>query len=90
LQNPTLAVRDALAVAGGVPLALGWAPLAPAERRNPAASRGVEAALAAPKAATDVSGVRCIAVDGTSGTILMLDNSRAADRQGQPLQRSCA
>jgi sugar (pentulose or hexulose) kinase len=70
----TSGVRAALVDGAGERIATGTAPLAPAGRRNPAAWWGaVEAALGALKAAADLSGVRGIAVDGTSGTVLMLD-----------------
>jgi sugar (pentulose or hexulose) kinase len=75
----TSGVRAALVNAAGAPLATGAAPLASAEARYPTAWwRAVEAALSA-LARADLSGVRAIAVDGTSGTILQLDSA------GQPI-----
>jgi sugar (pentulose or hexulose) kinase len=72
----TSGVRAALVSATGAFLAFGSAPLAPGDRRNPASWwRAVEAALASLKADADISRVLSIAVDGTSGTILMLDNA---------------
>jgi sugar (pentulose or hexulose) kinase len=72
--------RAVLVDAAGAPLAASGAPLAPADRRDPAAWwRAVEAALIALKGAADLSGVRAVAVDGTSGTILLQDSA------GQPL-----
>ena len=71
----TSGVRAALVDTAGAALAVGSAPLAPTGRRDPFAWwRAVEAALAALRAAADLSGVRAIAVDGTSGTILVLDD----------------
>ncbi len=79
----TSGVRAALVDAAGAPLAIGSALLAPAEHRNPASWwRTVEVALAALQAAADLSCVRCIAVDGTSGTILALDDA------GQPVGKA--
>jgi sugar (pentulose or hexulose) kinase len=79
----TSGVRAALVDAQGVQLGFGAASLAPGDRRDPAAWwRAVEAALAALQASADLSGVRCIAVDGTSGTIVLLDES------GQPMRHA--
>jgi len=79
----TSGARAALVDAGGALLGFGSARLAAEDRRNPEAWwRAVESALAALKASADLSGVRCIAVDGTSGTILLLNND------GQPRRRS--
>ena len=72
----TSGVRAALIDATGAPLAAGAAPLAPNENRDPEAWwQAVEAALAALRGQADLSGVRAIAVDGTSGTILLLDDA---------------
>jgi len=71
----TTGARAALVDASGAPLGFGSARLAPEDRRNPESWwRAVESALAALKASADLSGVRCIAVDGTSGTILLPTN----------------
>jgi sugar (pentulose or hexulose) kinase len=76
----TSGVRAALVDAGGAPLGFGAARLAPEERRTPNSWWwAVESALAALTASADLSGVGCIAVDGTSGTIVMLNES------GQPM-----
>jgi sugar (pentulose or hexulose) kinase len=72
----TSGVRAALVDAGGARLGFGSARLAPEERRDPEAWwRAVEAALAALGASADLGGVRCIAVDGTSGTVVLLDDA---------------
>ncbi len=77
----TSGVRAALVDAGGAPLGIGSARLAAADRRDPACWwHAVESALAALKASADLSGVGCIAVDGTSGTIVLLNES------GQPMR----
>jgi sugar (pentulose or hexulose) kinase len=79
----TSGVRAALVGASGAMLGIGAAPLAPADRRDPASWwKAVESALAALQATADLSGVRCIAVDGTSGTIVLLDDS------GQPMRQA--
>jgi hypothetical protein len=76
----TSGARAALVDASGAPLGFGSARLAPEDRRNPESWwRAVESALAALKASADLSGVRCIAVDGTSGTLLLLNDA------GQPM-----
>jgi sugar (pentulose or hexulose) kinase len=76
----TSGVRVALADAGGALLGMRSALLAPADRRNPARWwHAVESALAALQASTDLSGLRRIAVDGTSGTIVLLNEA------GQPM-----
>jgi len=64
-------VRAALVDAAREPVAWGAAPLDAMQRRRPEAWwRGVAAALDALRAAADLSGVRALAVDGTSGTVL--------------------
>jgi len=69
--------------ARGALLAIRSSRLAPSNRRNPACWwQAVESALAALKASADLSGVRCIAVDGTSGTIVLLDEA------GQPMRQA--
>ena len=78
----TSGVRAALVDAAGDPVAWGAAPLPGEHRRNPAAWwAAVEQALATLQAAGDLSAVRAVAVDGTSGTVLPADqlfgNSRA-------------
>jgi sugar (pentulose or hexulose) kinase len=79
----TSGARAALVDAGGAPLGYGSARLAPEDRRNPEAWwRAVESALAALKASADLSGVGCIAVDGTSGTILLLNDA------GRPMREA--
>jgi sugar (pentulose or hexulose) kinase len=79
----TSGVRAALVDAGGALLGFGAAGLAPRDRRDPAAWwRAVESALAALKDAADLSGVGCLAVDGTSGTILLLNEA------GQPMREA--
>jgi sugar (pentulose or hexulose) kinase len=79
----TSGVRAALVDAGGAMLGFGSARLAPGDRRNPAAWwQAVESALAALKDAADLSGVGCIAVDGTSGTMLLLNDA------GQPMRQA--
>jgi len=72
----TSGARAALVDAGGAPLGFGSARLSPEDRRNPESWwHAVESALAALKASADLSGVRCIAVDGTSGTLLLLNDA---------------
>lgn len=79
----TSGVRAALVNAAGTPLAWGAAPLAAERRREPEAWwRAVERALDALRAA-DLSGVRALAVDGTSGTVLPVDAG------GRPLGPAC-
>jgi sugar (pentulose or hexulose) kinase len=79
----TSGVRAALVDASGKQLGFGSASLAPGDRRNPAAWwHAVESALAALKAEADLSGVGCIAVDGTSGTLLLLNDA------GQPMRQA--
>jgi sugar (pentulose or hexulose) kinase len=79
----TSGVRAALVDASGAPLGIGSARLAQADRRDPACWwQAVEAALAALKASADLSGMGGIAVDGTSGTILILNDS------GQPMRQA--
>jgi sugar (pentulose or hexulose) kinase len=61
----------------------GSATFAPGDRRNLAAWwHAVESALAALKAEADLSGARCLAVDGTSGTMLLLNDA------GQPMREA--
>ena len=77
----TSGVRVALMDASGALLGIRSAPLAPSDRREPACWwHAVESALAALRASADLSGVRCIAVDGTSGTIVLLNEA------GQPMR----
>ncbi len=79
----TSGVRAALVDESGKQLGFGSARLAPGDRRNPAAWwQAVESALAALKADADLSGVGCIAVDGTSGTVLLLNDA------GQPMRHA--
>jgi sugar (pentulose or hexulose) kinase len=79
----TSGVRAALVDASGIQLGFGSARLAPGNRRSPAAWwHAVESAFAALKAAADLSGVGCIAVDGTSGTMLLLNDA------GQPMREA--
>jgi sugar (pentulose or hexulose) kinase len=79
----TTGARAALVDSSGAPLGFGSARLAPEDRRNPESCwLAVESALAALKASADLSGVRCIAVDGASGTILLLSDA------GQPMQHA--
>jgi len=79
----TSGVRVALVDAGGTLLGIRSAVLAPSDRRNPACWwQAVESALGALQASADLSGVRCIAVDGTSGTIVLLNEA------GQPMQQA--
>jgi sugar (pentulose or hexulose) kinase len=76
----TSGVRAALVDAAGDPVAWGAAPLPGEHRRNPAAWwAAVEQALATLQAAGDLSAVRAVAVDGTSGTVLAVDDN------GEPL-----
>jgi sugar (pentulose or hexulose) kinase len=76
----TSGVRVALMDARGALLGLRSSSLAPADRRNPACWwHAVELALAALRASADLSHVCCMAVDGTSGTILFLNDA------GQPM-----
>ena len=79
----TSGVRVALMDAHGELLGIRSSHLAPSDRRNPECWwDAVESALAALKASADLSGVRCIAVDGTSGTILLLNEA------GQPIRQA--
>jgi len=79
----TSGVRAALVDAKGAPLSTGSARLLHSDRRDPACWwHAVESALAALKACADLSGVCCIAVDGTSGTIVFLNDS------GQPMRQA--
>jgi len=79
----TSGARAALVDARGAPLGFGSARLASEDRRNPEAWwRAVDSALAALKASADLSGARCIAVDGTSGTILLLNDA------GRPMREA--
>jgi sugar (pentulose or hexulose) kinase len=79
----TTGVRVALMDARGTPLGFQSCPFAPADRRHPARWwHAVESALAALMASADLSRVGCIAVDGTSGTILLLDEA------GQPMGKA--
>ena len=76
----TSGVRVALVDLNGILLGIRSALLVPSDRRKPACWwRAVESALAALQASADLSGVRCIAVDGTSGTIVLLNEA------GQPM-----
>jgi sugar (pentulose or hexulose) kinase len=76
----TSGVRAALVDASGIQLGIGSARLAPSDRRDPACWwQAVLSALAALKASADLSGVGSIAVDGTSGTVLLLNDA------GQPM-----
>ena len=79
----TSGVRVALMDACGALLGIRSSPLEPSDRRNPACWwHAVESALAALKASADLSDVCCIAVDGTSGTILLLNEA------GQPMREA--
>jgi sugar (pentulose or hexulose) kinase len=79
----TSGVRAALVDAGGITRGFGSASLAPGDRRSPAAWwHAVESALAALQAEADLSGVGCLAVDGTSGTLLLLNDA------GQPMRQA--
>ena len=70
----TSGVRAALVDAARAPLAWGAATVAAGHRRDPLAWwRGVEQALGDLRAAADLGGVRAIAVDGTSGTVVAID-----------------
>jgi len=72
----TSGVRAALVSASGIQLGFGSAPLAPGDRRNPDSWwQAMDSALMALKACADLSGVCCIAVDGTSGTMLLLNDA---------------
>ncbi len=76
----TSGVRAALVDAAREPHAWGSAPIPADHRRDPLVWwRGVEQALDALRASADLSGVRAIAVDGTSGTVV------AVDAAGEPL-----
>ncbi len=76
----TSGVRAALVDDAREPVAWGAASVAAERRRDPRAWwNGVEQALDALRASADLSGVRAIAVDGTSGTVV------AVDRAGAPL-----
>jgi sugar (pentulose or hexulose) kinase len=79
----TSGVRVALVDPRGALLGVRSALFAPSDRRNPACWwHAVESALAALQASADLSGVRCIAVDGTSGTIVLLNEA------GQPMHQA--
>jgi sugar (pentulose or hexulose) kinase len=79
----TSGARATLVDAGGALLGFGSASLAPGDRRNPKSWwRAVESALAALKSSADLSAVGCIAVDGTSGTIVLLNDA------GQPMRQA--
>lgn len=70
----TSGVRAALVDSLRQPLALGTAPIPPERRRDPTAWwEAVATALDALRAHADLSGVRALAVDGTSGTVLPID-----------------
>jgi len=70
----TSGVRAALVDEAGLPLAWGATKLPAEHRRNPLAWwDGVAGALDALRQSADLSGVRAIAVDGTSGTVLPVD-----------------
>ena len=74
----TSGVRAALVDAGREPVGWGAAPVAADQRRDPMAWwRGVEQALDALRATADLAGVRAIAVDGTSGTVVGVDAAGA-------------
>jgi D-ribulokinase len=74
----TSGIRAALVDAARLPLAWGQSPLPAGRRRDPAAWwEGVSAALDALRAHADLSAVRAIAVDGTSGTVLPVDAAGA-------------
>jgi len=74
----TSGVRAALVDAAGAPLAWGTAPLPAERRRDPEAWwLAVGQALDALRAGADFSGVRAVAVDGTSGTVLPVDAAGA-------------
>ena len=76
----TTGVRAVLADAHGAPVARGAAGIVPEQRRDPAAWwHAVTAALDELQAQASLAGVRGLAVDGTSGTVLAI----AAD--GTPL-----
>jgi sugar (pentulose or hexulose) kinase len=79
----TTGVRAALVDASGGQLGFGFARLAPGDRRDlDCWWHAVESALAALKASVDLSGVGCIAVDGASGTMLLLNDT------GQPMREA--
>jgi sugar (pentulose or hexulose) kinase len=79
----TSGVRVALMDARGALRGIRSSRLAPADLRNPACWwHAVESALAALHASADLSGVCSIAVDGTSGTILLLNDA------GQPMREA--
>ncbi len=79
----TSGVRVALVDADGTLLGMRSAVLAPSNRRDPAGWwHAVESAMAALQASADFSRVRCIAVDGTSGTIVLLNAA------GQPMHEA--
>ncbi len=70
----TSGVRAALVDAGRAPLAWGAARLDPARVRDPQTWwDAIATALDALRATADLSGVRAIAIDGTSGTVLPID-----------------
>ena len=79
----TSGVRVALVDAGGALLGIRSVPLALSDRRNPVCWwHAVESALAALQASADLSGVRGMAVDGTSGTIVLLNEA------GKPMHQA--
>lgn len=76
----TSGVRAALVDAAREPLGWGAARVPVEQRRDPQAWwHGVEQALDALRATADLGGVRAVAVDGTSGTVI------AVDAAGTPL-----
>lgn len=76
----TTGVRAALIDASATPLAWGAAAVAAEQQRDPFAWwQGAQQAVAKLRAAADLSGVRALAVDGTSGTVLPVGHD------GQPL-----
>ncbi|MBD0275401.1 MAG: hypothetical protein ICV73_26165 [Acetobacteraceae bacterium] len=81
----TSGVRAALVDAAGALAAIGAAPLKPGRRADPEAWwTAVEAALDALRRQADLSAVRAVAVDGTSGTLLAVN---AAGRPLAPARR---
>jgi sugar (pentulose or hexulose) kinase len=78
LDLGTSGVRAALVDAAREPLAFATAAIAPASRRAPEAWwQAASAALDSLRARADLSAVRAIAVDGTSGTVLPVDAAGA-------------
>lgn len=76
----TSGVRAALVDAAGSALAFGAAPLEPGRRADPGAWwAALEAALGALRLRADLSALRAVAIDGTSGTLLAVDGA------GRPL-----